>query len=270
MNFILGSGGIRIATHTAGEGEAVVLLHGFPGSSALWRQLTPRLASAGYKTIAIDQRGFGESDAPIGVENYALSVAAGDVLAVMDALKLEKAHLVGHDWGAALGWLLAGTHRDRFPSFSALSLGHSRAYAKGGLPQFIKGWYILPALLPGVGEWAVRAANWRLLRRAHPTESEHWIANLSRPGRLTAALNWYRANALHPPDHPNVTVPVLGVWSDADLALTERQLQKSAKWVDAPFRYERIEGASHWFPLEVPERLAPLLLEHFESVRTAH
>jgi pimeloyl-ACP methyl ester carboxylesterase len=269
MKILVDSAGVQIVAHVAGEGTAVLLLHGFPDSSALWRHLTPMLNTAGYRTIAMDLRGFGESGAPAKVTNYELRRAAEDVLAVLDSLGIQRAHLVGHDWGAALGWFLAGSRPDRFLSFSALSLGHARAYSKGGLRQFMKGWYVLPALVPWLGEETVRAANWYLLRRANPSESDSWVRNLSRPGRLTAALNWYRANALHPPEHPSVSIPVLGIWSDDDLALTEKQMRESAKFVDGPWRYERIEGAGHWLPLDVPERLAPILLEHFASASTS-
>ncbi|HET9930285.1 MAG TPA: alpha/beta fold hydrolase [Polyangiaceae bacterium] len=265
MKVLVNSAGVQIVAHVTGEGTPVLLLHGFPDSAALWCHLTPKLNAAGYKTIAIDLRGFGESDAPAKVPSYDLRRAAQDALAVLDALAIQRAHLVGHDWGAALGWLLAGSRPDRFSSFSALSLGHARAYSKGGLRQFTKGWYMLPLLVPLLGEGTVRAANWYLLRRANPSESERWVRNLSRPGRLTAALNWYRANALHPPEHPNVNIPVLGIWSARDLALTENQMLESAKFVDGPWRYERIEGAGHWLPLDAAERIAPILLEHFES-----
>jgi pimeloyl-ACP methyl ester carboxylesterase len=129
----------------------------------------------------------------------------------------------------------------------------------------VKAWYILILVIPFVGEWLVRAWNWALFRigtARHP-ESERWIADLSRPGRLTAALNVYRANAFSVPKHPNVRIPVLGVWSDGDVVLTEAQMKLSAKYVEGPFSYERIEGASHWFPVDVPERVSDILVGFF-------
>jgi pimeloyl-ACP methyl ester carboxylesterase len=218
--------GIELNVSVEGEGEPVLLIHGFPDSSALWRSVTPRLNAAGYQTVALDQRGFGESDAPEGKRRYALTHLAADALAVLDALGIHRAHLVGHDWGAAVGWYLAGTHPDRFHTFTALSLGHARAYAAAGLPQLKKAWYILIVLIPVIGEWLVRARNWALLRigTAHHPECERWIADLSRPDRLTAGLNVYRANALSVTEHPNVRTPTLGVWTDGDLALTEAQM----------------------------------------------
>jgi pimeloyl-ACP methyl ester carboxylesterase len=258
--------GLGLNVLSEGEGDAVLLLHGCPDSAALWREVVPRLVAARYRVVTLDQRGFGESDAPLGVSSYALPRLADDVLAVMDALGIEKAHLVGHDWGAAVAWLLAGNRPERFRTLSALSVGHARAYAAAGFPQLSKAWYILVALVPRLGEWLIRRRDFQLLKgiTQHP-EAERWVRDLSRPGRLTAGLNWYRANSLSVTDHPKVKIPVLGVWSDGDFALTEAQMTGSAKYVDGSFRYERIDGASHWFPLEVPERVSSLLLEFFEA-----
>jgi pimeloyl-ACP methyl ester carboxylesterase len=259
--------GVKLSVLDQGQGEAVLLLHGFPDSKALYRDVIPELTRAGFRAVAFDQRGFGESDAPAGKRSYGLSQAAADALGVLDALGIERAHLVGHDWGAAVGWVLAGCHPDRFKTFSALSLGHARAYTEAGFAQLKKAWYIALVLVPGLGEWLVRAFNWKLFRigTAHHPEAERWIADLSRPGRLTAGLNWYRANALHVTKHPRPQIPVLGVWSENDRPLTEAQMTGSAKYVEAPFRYERLPGASHWFPLDAPKPLANLLIGFFRA-----
>ena len=165
---------VELNVRVEGEGEPVLLIHGFPDSSALWRDVVPELLAAGYRTVVIDQRGFGESAAPDGKRNYALELLANDALAVLRALGIERAHLVGHDWGAAVGWLLAATHPDRFRTFAALSVGHPRAYLKAGFAQIMKAWYILVILIPGLGEWLTRLANWWLFRlgTGHHAEAE--------------------------------------------------------------------------------------------------
>jgi pimeloyl-ACP methyl ester carboxylesterase len=260
--------GIELNVESQGAGETVLLLHGVPDSIALWRRVVPRLVAAGYRTVAIDQRGFGESEMPKGKRNYKLELLADDAVDVLDSLGVRTAHVVGHDWGSSVAWLLAGRHPDRFLSLTTLSLGHTRAYAAAGTEQLKRAWYILLVLIPWVGEWLVRARGWRLLRRMtnHP-EADRWIRDLSRPGRLTACVNWYRANALSPTDHPNVKIPVLGVWSDGDFALTEAQMTGSEKFVDGSWRYQRIEGSSHWLPLDASEQLSELLLEFFDASR---
>ena len=108
--------GIDINVAIEGEGPAVFLLHGFPDSSALWRDVMPVLVEAGYQVIAPDQRGFGESDAPLGVKQYRMVTIVSDAITVLDALGISKAHLVAHDWGAIIGWTLAGQHGERFYS----------------------------------------------------------------------------------------------------------------------------------------------------------
>lgn len=257
---------VDINVHIEGEGPAVLLLHGFPDSNALWRKIMPAMSEAGYKVIAPDQRGFGESGAPVGVEHYRAEALVSDAIALLDALNISTAHLVGHDYGAMVGWILVGQHGERFHSYTALSVGHPRAYASRGRRQKGKTWFRGVFALRGVSEAVLKAGNWmafRKLFRDHQ-ETAHWIEDLSRPGRLTAALNWYRANAwmFSSAAHiPNVNIPVMGVWSSEDLALAEGQMTSSAHYVDNTFRYERLEGCSHWIPLDRPEAIVTLLLD---------
>lgn len=262
--------GVGLEVLTAGEGEPVLLLHGFPDSAELWRFVIPRLVGAGYRVIAPDQRGFGRSDAPAGRDSYAVRRIGADAIAVLDRLGVKRAKLVGHDWGAAIGWWLAGVHPQRFERYAALSVGHPAAYAGAGLEQKLKGWYVWAFQLPGAAELLFGANDFAMFRRLvrnHP-ETGRWVADLSRPGRLTAALNWYRANfaSLASPAAASlrVKIPVMGVWSSRDAALSEDQMTGSARFVDAPFRYERIEGVGHWIPLDAPDRLSDLLISFFE------
>ena len=246
--------------------DPVVLLHGFPNSAALWRLLTPRLVGEGYAVVAPDLRGAGGSDAPQGKHQYALPLLADDVLGIMDSLGIERAHLVGHDWGALLGWLLAGTRAERFKTFTAVSVGHPRAYARAGFAQLLRAWYIGLIALPGVAERVLSARDWYLFRKAaRHRDADDWIADVSRPGRLTARLNWYRENAFKPGTKTRTSLPVLGIWSSDDPALTEAQMTGSAKFVEGPWRYERLDGVGHFIPLDEPERLSALLLDFFRT-----
>jgi len=260
---------IQLNVYVEGEGEPVLLLHGFPDSNYLWRGVIPKLVKAGYRVIAPDQRGFGESEAPEGKEHYDMEIIAKDAIAVLDALNVAKAKLVAHDWGAMIGWLLAGTYPERFESYTAISVGHPKAYASAGFEQKKKGWYVLFFQLEGIAEKAAMAGDWALFRKMvhdHP-EMDHWIKDLSRPGRLTAGMNWYRANLskLWKFEFPRVKIPVLGVWSSDDFALAEDQMIGSAAFVDASWRYERFEGVSHWVPVDVPEKLSDSLLNYFRK-----
>lgn len=262
-------GEVDLNVLVSGDGPAILLLHGFPDSNALWREVAPALVRAGYRVVAPDQRGFGFSSAPEGVTHYRVEHIVGDAVGLLDGLGIDRAHVVGHDWGAVIGWLLAGEHADRVRSLTAISVGHPRAYANAGFEQKRKGWYTLLFQLRGVTEGLLSANDFRNLRRwarRHP-DLEHAIAEISRPGRLTAGLNWYRANLIRIlfGRHPRCPVPTLGVWSTEDFALAEDQMTGSRGFVDGRWRYHRFEGLGHWLPLEAPDRLVTLILEFIEE-----
>jgi pimeloyl-ACP methyl ester carboxylesterase len=256
-----------------GDGPSVLLLHGFPDSSWVWRKQVPAFVSAGLQVIAPDLRGFGESDKPAETEAYALQLILGDVLAILDQLNAGRVHVIGHDWGAALAWTLAALQPDRVDHLIALSVGHPATFFKSGLEQRQKSWYMLLFQFRGVAEELIVKDDWKLFRdwvRHHP-ESEKWIADLSRPGALAAGLNWYRANAspeMTVPERwalPSVTSPTLGVWSTGDDYLTETQMLLSFQRVSGPWSYERVEGASHWMQLDRPDYVNELLIRFLKS-----
>jgi pimeloyl-ACP methyl ester carboxylesterase len=265
--------GLRFHVVEYGSGPPVVLLHGFPDSSYLWRNQIPALVGAGYRAIAPDLRGFGASDKPEAVEAYALPLLLSDVTSILDKLGADRARVIAHDWGAALGWLLAGMYPDRVERFAALSVGHMNSFAAAGIEQREKSWYMLLFQFRGIAEEALCRNEWRLFRdwaRDH-AEAEQWISSLSRPGALTAGLNWYRANVApamlfaDPTPFPSVAVPTLGVWSSGDAYLTEEQMARSKEHVTGTWRYERVEGASHWLQLDRPERLNQILIDFLAS-----
>ena len=121
--------GVGIEYEVTGDGRPVLLLHGFPDSGRLWRNQVPALAEAGFKVIVPDLRGYGRSDKPTKVEDYAVQWLAGDVLAVMSDAGVERSHVVGHDWGAALAWALGAVAGDRVDHLGALSVGHPSTFA---------------------------------------------------------------------------------------------------------------------------------------------
>jgi pimeloyl-ACP methyl ester carboxylesterase len=257
-----------------GSGPAVLLLHGFPDSSALWRHQVPALVDAGYRVIAPDLRGFGATDRPGDVAAYAMPTLVGDVVGILDALGLERADVVAHDWGAGIGWALATLVPQRVRRYVALSVGHPASYFADPRQRAMS-WYMLLFLFEGVAEEELRRDDWAMLRGLDdPVDIERYVADLDRPGALTAALNYYRANispaavAGRPgPPLPPVTCPVLGVWSDGDIACGEPQMLASEKHVTGPWRYHRIAGAGHWIPLDAPEELNEVLLDHLGPAR---
>lgn len=263
--------GIRLHAVTTGQGPTVLLLHGFPDTHIVWRKQVGVLAAAGYRVLAPDLRGYGRSDAPPGIHDYTLEKLRGDVLGLLDALHIDKVSLVGHDWGGLIGWQLAALAPERIERFVAMSTGHPSAIARAGILQHLRMTYVLGFILPGIAEHTLRAGDWFMMRQftGEPGQADHWKRNLSPPGRLTAALNYYRANlglAL-PHGYPRLKVPVMGIWSDCDPALGEKQMRDSARYVDAAFRFERIHDADHWLQLTAHEQVNRLLLDFLGGAR---
>lgn len=269
------SNGVGIEVHVEGEGPAVLLLHGFPDDGSLWRNQLPVLVERGFQVIAPDQRGFGESDRPEQVEAYSFPFLLGDMLAVLDHLAIDRAHVVGHDWGAAVAWALASLAPDRVDHLAALSVGHPLSFRDAGLPQREKSWYMLLFQFEGVAERWLSADDFHNLRAwANHPDHDSVVTRLSRPGALTSGLAWYRANlppetlVSDPIELPAITAPTMGVWSTGDMALTEQSMTGSAKHVSGPWRYERLDGPGHWIPLDAPDRLNELLLDFLPPPRT--
>jgi pimeloyl-ACP methyl ester carboxylesterase len=265
---------ITVNVRVDGEGPAVVMLHGWPDTSDIWRYQMPELVAGGYRVIVPDLRGFGGTTRPAEVSAYAVRHLVADVVAMLDNLEIDRAHLVGHDWGAAVAWVAAARVPDRVATLTALSVGHPAAFAHAGLRQLEKSWYMLLFQFSGIAEEWLSANQFRNLRRwaLHP-DIDAVVERLSDPGALTASLNIYRANSsakslLKPARRlPAVQAPTLGVWSSRDLALTEKSMTGSVDYVSGPWRYERLEGVGHWMQLEVADELNALLLDFLSQHR---
>jgi pimeloyl-ACP methyl ester carboxylesterase len=262
--------GLDYAVTEAGSGEALLMLHGFPDSARLWRHQIPALVDAGYHVIAPDLRGFGATAKPVGEEHYTLGSVLGDVTALLEHFGLERVKLVSHDWGAALGWAFAAYMPERVVRHVACSVGHLSGGGVAGVAQRRLAWYMLLFMNRGVAEEILQRDDWQWFRDLfqHHPEMETWLADLGRPGALTAALNWYRANVgvetwtREGWVLPRVKVPTLGVWSTGDAYLTETQMVTSQAWMDAPWDYHRLEGGSHWFMLDRPADVARLFIDY--------
>jgi pimeloyl-ACP methyl ester carboxylesterase len=264
--------GVGIEYEVAGEGQPVVLLHGFPDSGRLWRHQVPALSKAGFQVIVPDLRGYGRSDKPAEAEAYAMRLLVGDVLAVLSDAGAERAHVVGHDWGAAISWALAAMAGERVDRLVALSVGHPATFRARGYEQHQKSWYMLLFQFPGIAEEWLSGNDWAHFRRwaGHP-DAEQVIRELESNGSLTPGLNYYRANVppesyIRPaPELPPIQAPTMGVWSTGDIALTEAQMVSSGASVAGPWRYERLDGPGHWMQLEAPDELNRLLVDFLAS-----
>ncbi|GGP66440.1 epoxide hydrolase [Streptomyces abikoensis] len=250
------------------DGRPVLLLHGFPQSRKSWLDVVPLLNAAGLRTIAFDQRGYSAGARPADVADYTLPKIAGDALGVLDALGLESAHVVGHDWGAIVAWHLAARHPGRVRTLTAVAFPHLDAYQhafRNDPEQKKSSEYVDFLTAPGraeamLADGAVELRKWYHVVDTVLTDEQidRYMALHTRPGTLDAALNWYRVGTLFDDSTPmgDVPVPTTFIWSEADPSVSTLAAERTADHVTGPYRLVTLRDASHWQPEEVPETVA--------------
>jgi pimeloyl-ACP methyl ester carboxylesterase len=252
------------------DGPVVVLLHGFPQRATSWRQVAPLLHARGCRTIAPDQRGYSPGARPRGRSSYRMRLLLGDVGALIEALGGEPVHVVGHDWGAAVAWSLAGLRPDLVATLTTVSVPHPGAMVRSlrTFDQLRRSWYVALFQVPWLPELLLdqRGLAQRALRAAGMSGPalELFQAEMVEDGALPGGLGWYRAMPFSDPEllRAKVRVPTTHVWSDGDDALGRLGAELCASYVvDAPYRLEVLSGVSHWIPDEAPERLAEIVLD---------
>jgi pimeloyl-ACP methyl ester carboxylesterase len=261
-------------------GEVVVLLHGFPQHSYSWRHQVRALADAGYRVVAPDQRGYSPGARPDAVEDYGRTQLVGDVLGLADAVGAERFHLVGHDWGGAVAWQVAGRHPERLRSLTVLTTPHPVAFLQGlqgelGGDQQERSGYMAMFREEGAEDQflANGAQLFRMVFAATGLTDEEaapYVETLGSREALRAALNWYRASSVADTDGlgPIVT-PTLYVWSTEDPALAPETAEATEPLLEGPRRVVKLEGVGHWIPEQAAEQTNALLLEHFASAASS-
>jgi pimeloyl-ACP methyl ester carboxylesterase len=248
------------------DGPPVLLLHGFPQDHREFDLITPLLQAKGLRTYAYDQRGYAPGARPAGVDAYRLGEPTADAVAVLDALGLDAVHVIGHDWGAHVGWLLAANHPDRLRTLTAVSVPHPRAL---GLALRVRPSQRLRFAYMGVfrspvAERLLLARGGLMLKQMMKQTGDRagrYAEAMAEPGRLTGALNWYRAlsreqlAAVGP-----IEVPTTYVWTDKDPVVGLTAALRTADWVSADYQLVAIKGVSHWVPEEAPRALADAAL----------
>jgi pimeloyl-ACP methyl ester carboxylesterase len=254
------------------EGDPVVLLHGFPERSTCWAFVAPLLHEEGLRTYAPDQRGYSPRARPPHRGDYRTQELVGDVVALLEEIG-EPVHLVGHDWGSAVGWLVAAQHPDLVRTWTAVSVPHPASFMRAlATPQqALRSWYMAAFQLPWLPEGLAQTPLFdRWLRGSGMTEGDvaRFRTEMVEDGAFHYALMWYRA-MLFPERQKvptRVRVPTTFVWSDGDLAVSRAAEQGNEKLVEAPYRYVELSGVSHWIPTEAPEALAEAVLDRIRSV----
>ncbi len=260
----------------AGDGEPVILLHGFPETSHMWLPLMAQLSADGYRCLAPDQRGYSPGARPEGPEHYHYDDMASDVFALADAWGADRFHLVGHDWGAGAGWAAVAKSPGRIITWSALSVPHLGAFGKAirDVPeQKAKSQYIEVFQQPGVADAALAANDFAALKgvwsESPPEQVEEYLSVFSQPGAITAALNWYRGSRGLDPDDPEIVfgpveVPSLLIWGKNDMAIGRQGVEDAASFMRGPYTFVELD-AGHWLIQEQPDRVCDEVSRHIAS-----
>jgi pimeloyl-ACP methyl ester carboxylesterase len=275
-----GNGGRRLAAIDEGptDGPLVILLHGFPEFSYAWRNQVGPLVDDGWRVLVPDQIGYNLSDKPVGLENYDIDALADDVLRLAESAGYRTFSLVGHDWGGIVAWWLALRDPDRIERLAILNAPHPATmtrYAMTHPTQMLRSWYVLFFQIPGLPEALLRAGGYRMARRLLTGTSrgdafsrhdlDHYQEAWSRPGALTAMINWYRAlRKRRRLRSERVRVPTMILWGERDAAL-EFPLALAALRRCDQGRLFRFPNATHWLQHEEPEDVNHLLRAFLSS-----
>ena len=271
-------GEVRLHYVEAGEGPLVMLLHGFPEFWYSWRYQIPALAEAGFRVVAPDMRGYNLSNKPQGVKNYRIELLGQDVVRLIRACGEERAAVVGHNWGAAVAWMVAMRYPEQVEKLAILNVPHPERFLNGlrTLRQLGKSWYVFFFQIPWLPEVALRAGNFASLRATFANDPmwqgafssqdvERYVEAISQPGALSAAINYYRALFRQSPagvrqQISKIEMPVLVIWGEQDRYLGAELAEPDQSWVSNA-RVERLPDASHWVQLDRPQEVNALLLE---------
>ncbi len=236
------------------ENELVIFLHGFPETSFMWINLMKKLAALGYFCVAPDMRGYSENACPKGVEYYHLKKLSDDILNIAHAMNRNQFHLVGHDWGAGIGWNIVYQYPEKIKSWTALSVPHPKAFSKaiktdkeqGKKSRYI-GWFLIPV----IPEIMLRKNDFEKLRKlwknSSPKELDNYLTVFRRKHTLTAALNYYRANFKRGKSQTvgDITVPTLFIWGKKDLAVGRVAAENNSSYMKGDYDFLELD-AGHW------------------------
>ena len=251
------------------DGVPAVLLHGFPERSTTWRHVAPILHAQGIRTFAPDQRGYSPGARPRRRRDYRLPLLAADVAALVELVG-RPVHLVAHDWGAAVAYLLAADRPDLVRTLSVASVPHSSAFVRAMATsrQGLASWYMVLFQLPRLPELMARRAGGRMERSLASGGMDHdelvrFRREIVEYGALPGALGWYRAMPFTKPGEiaRRVPVPTSLVWGDQDVAVRRAAVLATEDWIDADFRLVELPGVSHWIPTQAPEVFARVVLD---------
>ena len=254
------------------EGDGVILLHGFPETSRMWYNLIPVLANEGFKVIAPDQRGYSPGARPLKKSNYTIDKLSNDIINIADKFKFDKFHLIGHDWGSAVGWYTVSMYSDRIISWSALSVPHLDAFFESintNTEQQRKSRYISFFKIPVLPELYLKIFCYKYLkdiwRKSSTLEIEKYLEVFKQKGALKASLNWYRANIKNSNNMiGNIDTSTLILYGIKDMAIGEKSVDESAKYLKGEYNIEKLD-VGHWLIQESFESISNSIIKHLNA-----
>jgi len=272
--------GLEFRARVAGlgnKGDPIILLHGFPETSAIWEPVLANLAKAGHRVVAFDQRGYSPDARPGSVASYTMDRLSEDIIAVADVVGFDTFHLAGHDWGGVVGWFATDRYADRIASWTAISMPHPKAYIQAlglGEDQLRRSAYVLFLKLPWVADLVLgfnRAAYLQAYRwdDVSPAQRIEYVRVFGEAGALAAALKWYRAfGVLSAEGMGKVMQPTLYIWGNRDARVGRAGAEKTADFVEGPFRIVKL-GAEHSLVADEPDAIAREIASHIAKWKVA-
>ena len=275
--------GIKMHYVTIGEGPLIVFLHGFP---EFWRSWKNQISffSKKFKVVALDMRGYGETERPVKVGEYRIEKLARDVTELIDSLGQKKATVVGHDWGGAVAWATAMMNPSFVEKLIVMNAPHPAIVQRNAFrnyAQMQKSWYMFFFLLEKAPEKVLSSNNFEILKhmfeisikrkdRFSLSDIEEYVSSWSKEGGITGGLNYYRANLNEEfwgnlgesIPFPKIKIPTLQIWAEDDMFLGKELTEGTKEFVvDAPFSLNVIPNCGHWVQQEAPEEVNQIMEE---------
>lgn len=245
-------------THGSKEGELIIFLHGFPETSYMWKELMSSFSEIGFYCVAPNLRGYSKGACPKGKKHYSLDKLVKDVFDISKFLNKSKFHLVGHDWGAAIGWKVVHDYQDAILSWTGISVPHLQAFGKAivvdeeqrKMSQYIKNFQL--TYLP---EMHIRKNDFKIFKKlwknSESNEIDNYLEVFRNPKQLTAALNYYRSNykllkkAAKAQILGDINVPSLFIWGNEDPAIGSYSVNESHQYMKNDYQFLELD-AGHW------------------------
>ncbi len=256
------------------ENELVIFLHGWPETSYMWKKLMSHFSENGFYCVAPNLRGYSKNACPKGKKHYSLDKLSKDILGISNFLNKSKFHLVGHDWGAAIGWKVVHDHQDRILSWTGISVPHLQAFGKAivvDMEQSKMSQYIKDFQLSYFPESRIRKDDFKILKKlwknSESNEIDNYLEVFKNPKQLTASLNYYRSNykllksAATKQILGDINVPTLFIWGNKDIAIGSYAVSESHQYMKNEYEFLELDSG-HWLIQTKYQELKKVITKH--------